>query len=545
MKSQRPEWFELMLDPAFYPHRPQDVEMVETHISWVFLAGEFVYKVKKPVDFGFLNYTTLELRHHYCQEELRLNRRLCPEIYLAVVPICRQGQGSYNLKGQGEPVEWAVEMKRMPDEGRMDRMIEADLVEEADIRSLSELLIPFYKGAVCSRQKAEEFGGLDTVRENCLENFQQTEEFIGTLIDRQTFDSIKEYTIGFMEGHADLFTQRQEAGKIVEGHGDLYSANICIDRKHEKIYVFDCIEFNERFRYGDQACDIAFLLMDLDFLGLSDLSLLMFDLYRDGLREEKTDELMEFYKCYRAYVRGKIACFTWASLPSESQTGSQGPASQGKDSPRRLQEGLAKRYFRLALKYTGALSRPVLYVFMGLTGTGKSTIAKAFSKAHQLAYFNSDVVRKELIAGLKKTDSRLEPYGKGIYSPEFTKRTYRALSRLAGRRLVLGESVVVDATFTSRELRQQAERLAVGAGADIVFIHCTCPEELVRQRFEKRFSEDGRVSDGRMEIYLEQKRAFTPPEISPEAGSHGRVVTLDTTGTVDEVLERLEGLLSR
>ena len=531
MNDERPGWFSRMLDGNFYPQKPEKVELIETHISWVFLAGELVYKIKKPVDFGFLNYTTLELRRHYCQEELRLNRRLCPEIYRAVVPICRKGTDfilDAGCQDGAEAVEWAVEMERMPDDGRMDRMIEADLVDQEEIRALGEILVPFYKSAVCSEEKSRELGGIDTVRENCTENFQQTEEFIGTLIEKETYDKIRDYTLGFLESQSHLFKQRQEQKRIVEGHGDLYSANICIDRKKDKIYVFDCIEFNERFRYGDQACDMAFLLMDLDFLGLADLSALMFEIYCSGLSEESVDELMRFYKCYRAYVRGKIACFTWASV------------GQGDQEFKEAQKALAASYFKLALNYAGGLPSPVLYVFMGLTGTGKSTLAQAFSEGYGLEYFNSDVVRKELIAGLKATDSRLEPFGKGIYSPEFTARTYRALARLAGRRLAAGRSVVLDATFTSRQAREKVIRLASAIGARLVFIHCTCTEEVVRRRFEKRFSEDRRVSDGRMEIYLKQKQAFSPLEQAEGT----TLIEIDTAPPLKEVLARLEEALA-
>ncbi len=525
-----------MSNPNFYPHKPDSVEMVETHISWVFLAGHLVYKVKKPVDFGFLNYTTLELRHHFCNEEVRLNRRLCPDIYLGVVPICKQGDG-FVLNGTGDPIEWAVEMRRMPDHGRMDRMIQADLIGDEDIKQLSEILIPFYQHARCSEEKAAEFGGISTVQENCHENFIQTEPFLHerNLLDQHTFDAIRSYTLQFIDNNHDLFERRQREKRIVEGHGDLYSANICIDRERDQIYVFDCIEFNERFRYGDQICDIAFLLMDLDFLGLPQLGAYMNQLTKDGLNENESDELVTFYKCYRAYVRGKIACFTW-----------QGSDPQNIEF-REQQTKLARRYFRLAKRYAelaqGNRSQPLLIIFMGLSGTGKSTLAEGFSRKNALPYYNSDRVRKEMIARIKATDSRLEPFGAGIYSQEFSTRTYRALLRLAGEHLVVGESVVLDATFCEGKHQKDAAELALASGAKLVLIHCSCPDTVVRGRFQKRFSQEERISDGRMEIYLKQKEIFSPPE-SATWPENVAVLTINTDNRVEDLLVDIEEKLN-
>ncbi len=522
MENINPPWLKDLMDPSTYPNRPQDVKLIQTHLSWVFLAGDVVYKVKKPVDFGFLDFTTLEKRRFFCSEEIRLNRRLCPEIYLDVVPIGKD-KGHYRVEAPGEAVEWAVKMKRMPDDGLMSALIKRDEIEKRDIENICEILVPFYQRAKAPEDKLW-LGGIDVVRENCVENFTQTEDFAGKVFPRETFEEIRRFTLSFLEKEEALFEQRQKGGWVVEGHGDLYSANICFDRKQDKIYIFDCIEFNERFRYGDVVADVSFLSMDLDFLGLCDLSAYFIELFRQKSGDNELLRLLDFYRCYRAYVRGKIGCFTWASPEVDEKT-------------RNLSLEMAKRYFQLALRYAGGVKeRPTLFVFMGLSGTGKSTIARAFAKKRDMEVFNSDYVRKEYVSGIPAEEKRLEPFGKGIYSKEFTKKTYRALSRLAGERLVLGKSVILDATYIDPEKRKRVRELAGSCGANLVFIHCTCPEEVALERMKRRLKASGEVSDGRQEIYQKQKTIFVPPDGSE---AH-KVIELDTTKSIEEILSDLE-----
>ncbi len=522
MKNE-PQWLDSMLKPSFYPHKPERVELIQTHLSWVFLAGNLVYKIKKPVDFGFLDFTTLEKRRFFCNEEIRLNKRLCPEIYIGTIPITKENEARYSLNGPGETVEWAVEMNRMPDDGLMSYLIEQDEVTGKDLEGINELLIPFYKHAKAPEEKLF-LGGIETVRENCEENFSQIRDFIGKALSEETNERIVSYTRQFMKENQELFSRRQKEGWIVEGHGDLYSANICFDRPKDKIYIFDCIEFNERFRYGDVAVDIAFLAMDLDFLGLCDLSMNFANSFQQAMEDEDISVLLNFYKCYRAVVRGKIGCFTWASPGVDEET-----------RERSLKQ--AKRYFRLAFRYSGGIDkRPKLYVFMGLSGTGKSTVASAFAKMEGLDAYNSDFVRKEFIAGIPATESRIEPFGQGIYSSRLTEKTYRALSRLAGRRLIVGDSVVLDATYIDVEKRRQLKDVARASGADLLFILCTCSEDVVQKRLEERSRKEGQISDGRIEIYKKQKEIFEKPR-QEEADL---VIELDTQGPIEEIISQLK-----
>ena len=519
--SKEPSWIETLLNPLSYPHPVDNVHMVQTHISWVFLAGNMVYKVKKPVDFGFLDFTTLEKRHHFCMEELRLNRRLCPEIYLDVWPITHD-DGQIQLKGPGKPLEWAVVMRRMPDEGMMPRLLSENMVGRSEIDAIVSRLVPFYRDAARG-QEIRRFGDLNVIHQNTEENFEQTVSFLGTLIDKSAYDHISEFTRSFIRDRESLFLSRMAQGWIREGHGDLYSANICFDRKKDVVYIFDCIEFNERFRCGDIASDVAFLAMDLDYHGLPTLSNYLVKSISDKMGDAQLLELMDFYKCYRAYVRGKIACFTWSSDGIDHET---------KDMARRQ----ISRYFRLALKYAGGLNVPDLYVFFGLSGTGKTTVASAWAERHQLPVYNSDRVRKASVAKISTEEHHWEPFGQGIYSQEQTSKTYRALASLAGRHLMQGESVILDATYRDGEERTRLIDLAREAGADIHFILCTCPEDEIERRLTKRLEAEAQVSDGRWEIYLQQKKVFG----STSDLDQGHLLVLNTDRPLTEILDQLD-----
>ena len=516
-----PRWLSHLMEPRAYPQGTGSVELVQTHISWVFITDNLVFKVKKPVDFGFLDFTTLEKRRHYCEEEVRLNRRLCPAIYKGVWAIVEQDGGYVLVEAPGdrEVVEWAVAMERMPTDGLMTALIQEGRLTTSHLDRVVSRLVPFYKEAD-GEPEVVRHGTLEAVKFNTDENFQQTEEFVGGLISRDHFQHIQDFTQWFYSDKGELFAARIEAGMVRDCHGDLYSANICFDEDGGEVYIFDCIEFNRRFRCGDVASDAAFLAMDLDFHGMPHYSARFTEELASGLGDSGMAEVLDFYKCYRAYVRGKIGCFTWAS---------PGIGEEAKERAARD----AKRYFRLALRYAGGLSgRPCLYLFIGPSGTGKSTVAQAFASRKGLPVFNSDRVRKEAVAGLSATEKRTEPLGQGIYSKEMTERTYRLLHQAAGRRLVVGEDAVIDATYTSSGTRREAAELASAAGADLRVFLCHAPEEVVKTRLEARAQEES-VSDGRWEIYLAQRGNF---DHVPEFPALQRI---DTSRELSAVLEAI------
>ncbi|MBU4261030.1 MAG: hypothetical protein KKC76_04010 [Proteobacteria bacterium] len=329
-----PDFITWFLDPAHYDHPVDRVELVQTHISYVLLAGDFVYKFKKPVNFGFLDFTTLDKRHHYCQQELLLNRRLCPDIYLDVFSVFRQGAG-FTFGGTDEPVDYGVRMKMMPQERMMGRMIERGELSTSHINDIVATLVPFYKRAAGGGEIAS-FGTAQAVGVNVLENFDQTRGFIGKgALEQSQFDAISSYARAFLHNES-LFLERS-ANRVKDCHGDLYSANICLA---DKVYIFDCIEFNERFRYCDVASDVAFLAMDLDFHGLKTLSDFFIDRFVAASGDTGLLAVLPFYKCYRAYVRGKIGLFT-AHAPEVDERTRNSALVQ------------AEKYFLLAEKYAG------------------------------------------------------------------------------------------------------------------------------------------------------------------------------------------------
>ena len=301
---QLPELVKALLDPEAYPEPPHRIELAQTQMSFVFITGDYVYKVKKPVDLGYLDYTTLDKRRFYCQREIELNRRLCPDIYLAVLPITRQ-KDCISVDGQGKTIEYAVKMRRLPQEAMMNVLLADNKVSPDMLTGVAEKLAEFHQRAETS-DAISAFGEIATITINTEENFTQTEKYVGNIISRENYQYIMAYTRRFIEDNAPLFHRRIADGRIKDCHGDLHAAHICF---YNGICIYDCIEFNDRFRYCDVAAEVAFLAMDLDHYGRADLSRHFVDAYVASSGDKELMTLLNFYKCYRAYVRGKVGCF--------------------------------------------------------------------------------------------------------------------------------------------------------------------------------------------------------------------------------------------
>jgi len=495
-----------LLRPKAYPHQTQEIELVQTQMSFVFLTGDYVYKVKKPVDLGFLDYTTLEKRHFFCHQELQLNRRLCPDAYLEVVPIVQDG-GEVRLGGKGKVMEYAVKMRQLPRERMMDSLLPSGELTEEMVVKVAEKLAAFHNKAKTSREISI-YGGLKTIRKNADENFSQTEKYIGISIPPRKYHQIKAYTDDFIKANISLFNKRMEEGRIRDCHGDLHAAHICFTNS---ICIYDCIEFNDRFRYCDVASEIAFLAMDLDRYLRPDLSHAFVNAYAQLSRDEELLKLLNFYKCYRAYVRGKVESFKL-------------------DDPYIPQDkailNTAANYFGLAYMYTRA--KPILFITAGLAGTGKTTLVQALSRRLGLTVISSDVTRKKL-ARIPITERRFESFEAGIYSEDFSRKTYYEMFTEAGRLLSQGQPVILDASFKKKEGRQRARKLAEESGADFAVIECILDEETVRKRLEQR-AKEGSVSDGRWEIFESQKRDFDKITEIPTQ----KHIVLDTSQPLDE-----------
>jgi hypothetical protein len=302
MQAQKPV-VEALLSPEAYPEDPGKIELIQTHISFVFLTKNFVYKVKKSVNFGFLDFSTIEKRRFFCEKELELNSRLCPEIYLEVVPINKSN--IIKINGIGETVEYALKMKRLPQEKIMTVLLNENKVDNKTIDAIAKEIAQFHSKVQTSTE-IEEYGSLKIIKTNWDENFSQTQKYVNQTIPVAEYQFIQNRVNNFMMKNRSLFENRVKNGKIRDCHGDLHSGNIFIT---EKICVFDAIEFNDRFRYSDVASDVAFLAMDLDFRQRPDLSAYFIERYMLYSKDRQLTKLLPFYKCYRAYVRGKVISF--------------------------------------------------------------------------------------------------------------------------------------------------------------------------------------------------------------------------------------------
>jgi aminoglycoside phosphotransferase family enzyme/predicted kinase len=509
--------------PDAYPERPARVCVRQTHISWLFFTDRFVYKVKKPVNFGFLDFTTLEARRFFCEEEARLNERLAPGVYLGVVPI-KARDCAIHLGGSGGTVEYALQMRRLPEELMLPAQLAAGKVTPETMRRLAGVLAEFHARADTGAE-VDQAGSLATILGNWQENFAQTSPYVDFPLKRATWERIRAQVATFCRVRARLFQQRLAEGRIRDGHGDLRAEHICLT---DPIVIFDCIEFNQRFRHGDVAADIAFLAMDLEAQGFPDLAQAFVRAYVECSGDHRLPEILDFYKSYRAVVRAKVECFRLDD-PSVSQ------------GEKRAAVKAAQRYWQLAARYAEALRRPWLLLTCGLMGTGKSVLAEALAKRLDLVLLSSDATRKQL-AGMPPTAHAYTGYGEGLYTPKHTEATYADLCQRAECALLGKRSVVVDASFQRARHRLQAREIAECTGAEFCILECWCPEEEIRQRLEVRTAHGEAVSDGRWELLAQQRRAFEPLfEIPPQ--QHLRI---DTTRSpevvVDEVVARLKQL---
>ncbi len=491
--------------PDFYPHPTGGVEHLQTHISHIFLAGDFAYKLKKPVDLGFLDFTSLEVRRDLCLQELRLNRRLAPRVYLEVLAVVQGPQGlalaPLDAPG-GEAMEYVLKMVRLDQERMMDRLLDQGQVSEAQVRALARLLADFYARA--QRGPEVDFAGRpEQVRLNVEENFRQTLDYQGICVAPARWQAVRDYSLGFMRENWDLFNERVASGRIVDGHGDLHSANINLPADGEPV-VFDCIEFSQRFRHGDAACDLAFLAMDLDHHGRPELRAALIEEYLAASGDKGLSEVLGFYMCYRAVVRAKVFGFMHDDPGLEL-------AERFRDLDR------ARAYFRQAAAYAGGEPPYFLVCLMGRMGTGKSYLARLVSQATGWPRVSSDVVRKQR-AGLTPGQASRDAWGQGLYGPAATEDTYEALARRAASRLAMGDSIIVDASFASEARRRRFLSLAREQGARALFVEVYASPQVVAQRLAKREAKGGSASDGRPELVAAQAAAWE--EASPLVAQH-------------------------
>jgi len=467
-----------MMDPGFYPKPPAEIAHKETHISHVFLAGDLVYKIKKAVRFSFLDYSTLGRRYHFLNEELRLNRRLAPSVYLAVMPITLDG-ARWHLGGDGPPVEYALVMRRLPERRMLPFLLETDQVTPEMMGNLAEILARFH-GQAERIKLADASGYPKAVAQQWNDNFRELEPLEGTLIDTETVEALKGFGARFIDRHQDLLTERACGGWIRDVHGDLHCEHVCF--APEGIEIFDCIEFSPAIRRCDLASEMAFLLMDLEVRGGGVAVKPLLTRYRELLNDAQMPVLLPFYQCYRAVVRAKVHRLRAGGINPE-----------------------AARYFHFAARFTWDSMKPFVLMICGLTGSGKSTLARELGERLGMPVINSDAVRKGMA---ERSGRQVVPFNAGIYDRTMTQKTYAKMAREAEKTILNGSGAILDATFGQKVHRGKIIRLAEKYRVPLFLIHCVASDETTRKRLAERALAGKDISDGRWEIYLQQSAAY-------------------------------------
>ena len=470
----------LQENPGVFPDKPKKVSVIETHISYVFLTGRYAYKIKKPVNFGFLDFSTIKKRKEYCEKELSLNGRLSPDIYLQVLPITKN-RASYEFLGKGDVAEYCLQMKELPQDRILTRLIKEGKCSAEIIDAISDILESFFSNADTT-EAIRSFGNIDVIKKNTEENFEQTKGYIGKTIEETQYNLIAETTRKFIDRNAGRFQSRVDLGFIRDCHGDLHTGNIFVT---DNTYIFDCIEFNDRFRYQDILSDIGFLSMDLDHLDRPDYARQL----EKRFAKEEDKSLLFFYKCYRAYVRFKIACFQLADNDTEEL---------------RLE---AEQYAGLATVYASSLRnlKPCMIILTGLSATGKSYWARKLGKTFDIKVLRTDKIRKNLFE-----DCRSEGYGEGMYSDKAREHVYDKMLEYAKAELGSGRAIILDATFEKEAYRKKARELAAGYDVPFVMIMTSCPDNSVSRRMEKRKDKPG-LSQADYSVYEKQKHTYEIP----------------------------------
>lgn len=477
-----------MLEPSFYPHPVTCIEKKETHISVVFLTGQWVYKVKKPVYLEFLDFRNLSDRKFACQQEIVLNQRLSSGVYLEVVKIYLQPDGSYGFEPKGEVVEYAVKMRQLPETACLKNLLKQHAIHSEHSYAIGQTLAHFYAHSP-QNESIQRYGEKETISANMEENFRQLESFSGVIEHKEQWELICMVSNAFLKTKHHIFQKRIQQGFIRDGHGDLRTDHIYFDNG---IQIIDCIEFNDRFRYGDAALDLSFLHMDLEHLGYPEISRQIIHAYMKESHDIGIYSVIDFYAAYRAIIRLKVYCL---QLKSEQE----------------CVKSVVDRYIYQAYRYAIQFARPTLWLFCGLPGSGKSTLAYQIAEANQMQIFSSDRIRKQIQGG----EIAITGYGQGEYSPDRRSRVYAHLLVKAQQELKEGRSVVIDASFSLRKWREEARQLAKDLDTDIIFVYCFCKETTLQSRLKAREYLPN-ISDARIEHLQYMKNDFDPISELPE-----------------------------
>ena len=502
-----PPLIQQMMQPGFYPHAVKEpIELIQTHVSSVLLTGDFAYKLKKPVNFGFLNFSTLELRQHFCAEEFRLNQRGASELYLEVLPITQTGE-QFQLGGEGEPGEYVLKMRQFPQENLFITLFEQGKLTEGEMEELGRVVAQFHAQAQ-TNDYIRTFGEVAQIRAAIDENYHQTDGYIGRAQTQAQYDETKRFTDAFFAERQEVFVSRVQNNQVRECHGDLHLRNICFWQ--DKILLFDCIEFNEPFRFVDVMYDVAFTVMDLDAKGRKDLGNAFLNAYLEQTGDWDGVQVLPLYLSRQAYVRAKVTSFLLddAAIPQADKDAAAETAAH---------------YYKLAWEYTRS-QQGRLILMSGLSGAGKSTVARQIARRLGAIHLRSDAVRKHL-GGVPLT----EKGGDELYTPEMTEKTYGRLLELGVKLASQGFAVILDAKYDRLALRNDVITQAEAHNLPLQIVYCTAPEQVLRDRLSLRM---GDISDATTDLLAAQQAATEPFSEAEQP----YVTTFDTTQEVDTLL---------
>ena len=488
--ATRPVWIEKLLEPAAYPHPVGAIKLVETHISWVFLTGPFAYKVKKPCRLEFLDFSTLDLRRHFCEEEIRLNRRFAPGLYVAVVPIVGTPDAP-RVDGAGEPIEWAVKLAQFDEANRFDALFEAGKIDVARCQQTGEAIAEV-QATQAVAPAGSGHGTPQRLRGVFRMNLDEIRRYRPDAASR--VDSIGQWLEARLTRDDAAFRQRVAAGRIRECHGDLHLANLVL--LDGKPVAFDSIEFNADLRWIDVASDVAFLTMDLDSRGRPDLAAQVTSAWMEAADDHAAASILDVHRVARAVVRAAVA----AIRSAQSDCLPQAVAAARED---------CDRYLALAERLS-APPQPVLIVTSGVSGSGKTTLAEACVGFFRAVRLRSDVERKRLFAMAATTRPGDAGEVEVLYGAETTRRVYERLAALAGGLLRAGSSVVIDATSNARWQRELLAAVARDLGVPIVWLDLDLPVEVLVARVEARAATGQDPSDATVDTVHAQLTAREP-----------------------------------
>lgn len=508
-------------NPSLYPHEVDGFQVIETHISWVILTGPYAYKIKKPVNFGFLDFTELSGREFFCNEELRLNQRLTEGLYLDVLPITGSADAP-QLGGEGPAIEYVLKMRQFPQSQLLSTLQANGELTATHIDEMAQQIAHFHTHAPHVPLEHHQ-GTPEAVMEPVRQNFEQIRPFLSDKTDLLQLDALQAWAEASFTRLQPLLEQRKAQGFIRECHGDIHLGNATmIDGK---VVIFDCIEFNEPFRFTDVYADTAFLAMDLEDRGLKCLARRFVSQYLELTGDYQGLELLNFYKAYRALVRAKVSLF---SMPAEAS------AVQRAATLRQY-----RNYANLAESYSTIPSR-FLTITHGVSAVGKSSVAMRLVESLGAIRLRSDVVRKQLF-GEQTGDNTV---GHGIYSADASTATYDKLHELAGIVLRAGFPVVIDATYLKREQRDAAAKVAEATGVPCLILDCTAPDAVIEGWLAHRNSLGNDPSDATMDVVRAQQASREP--LGADEVLRSKPVETNNSKSLDtlisDIRQRLPGL---